>query len=61
MRFTVVASIDSMLMLTNFTYFLNKVQFLRDIGVQEEAIGNMLTRFPSLMTYSLYKKMRPVV
>ncbi|KAK3022046.1 hypothetical protein RJ639_047436 [Escallonia herrerae] len=38
-----------------------KVQFLRDISVQEEAIGNVLVKFPPLLTYSLYKKIRPVV
>lgn len=43
----------------HFGFF--KVQFLRDIGVQEDAIGRVLARFPSLLTYSLYKKIRPVV
>lgn len=38
-----------------------KVQFFRDIGVKEESIGGMLSRFPPLLTYSLYKKIRPVV
>ncbi|MBA0815551.1 hypothetical protein Gohar_000315, partial [Gossypium harknessii] len=37
------------------------VQFFRDIGVQEDAIGNMLVKFPPLLTYSLHKKIRPVV
>ncbi|XP_027112259.1 transcription termination factor MTERF2, chloroplastic-like isoform X2 [Coffea arabica] len=36
-------------------------KFLRDIGVQEEAIGNMIAKFPPLLTYSLNKKIRPVV
>ncbi|KAJ0518562.1 putative transcription regulator mTERF family [Helianthus annuus] len=40
---------------------VRKVQFFRDIGVQEKGIASMLVRFPSLMTYSLHKKIRPVV
>lgn len=43
------------------TVIVPKVQFLRDIGVKEEAIGSMLVKFPPLLTYSLYKKIRPVV
>lgn len=41
--------------------FSVQVQFLRDIGVQDDAIGNVLVKFPHLLTYSLYKKIRPVV
>lgn len=41
--------------------FIAKVRFLQDIGVRDDAIGNMLVKFPSLLTYSLYKKIRPVV
>ncbi|KAJ4851446.1 hypothetical protein Tsubulata_031894 [Turnera subulata] len=33
----------------------------KDIGIQDDAIGNMLVKFPPLLTYSLYKKIRPVV
>ncbi|KAM3377023.1 transcription termination factor MTERF2, chloroplastic [Capsicum galapagoense] len=43
------------------TTIVSKVQFLRDIGVQQDAIGNMLVRFPRLFTFSLHKKIRPVV
>lgn len=42
-------------------YFIVKVQFFQDIGVRDDAIGNMLVKFPPLLTYSLYKKIRPVV
>nr|GMD97076.1 transcription termination factor MTERF2, chloroplastic [Ipomoea batatas] len=38
-----------------------KVQFLREIGVQENAIGDVLARFPRIFTYSLEKKIRPTV
>lgn len=38
-----------------------KVQFFQDIGVRDDAIGNMLVKFPPLLTYSLHKKIRPVV
>lgn len=41
--------------------FSVQVQFLRDIGVQDDAIGKVLVKFPHLLTYSLYKKIRPVV
>lgn len=41
--------------------FIAKVRFFQDIGVREDAIGNMLVKFPSLLTYSLYRKIRPVV
>ena len=37
------------------------MKFFQDIGIRDEAIGNMLAKFPSLLTYSLYKKIRPVV
>jgi hypothetical protein len=37
------------------------VQFLIDIGVRSDAIGNVLAKFPPVLTYSLYKKIRPVV
>lgn len=43
------------------TTIVQKVRFLQDIGIKEEAIGRMLVRFPPLLTYSLYKKIRPVV
>ncbi|KAJ6895033.1 LOW QUALITY PROTEIN: transcription termination factor MTERF [Populus alba x Populus x berolinensis] len=33
----------------------------KDIGIRDDAIGNMLVKFPPLLTYSLYKKIRPVV
>jgi len=38
-----------------------KVRFFQDIDIQDDAIGNMLVRFPSLLTCSLYKKIWPVV
>jgi hypothetical protein len=41
--------------------FIAKVRFFQDIGVRDDAIGNMLVKFPSFLTYSLYKKLRPVV
>ena len=40
---------------------LFQVQFLQDIGVRSDAIGNVLVKFPPVLTYSLYKKIRPVV
>ncbi|KAK1426487.1 hypothetical protein QVD17_15161 [Tagetes erecta] len=43
------------------TNIVQKVQFFRDIGVQEKGIASMLVRFPTLLTYSLHKKIRPVV
>ncbi|KAL1324159.1 transcription termination factor MTERF2, chloroplastic isoform X2 [Arachis hypogaea] len=33
----------------------------KDIGVRDDAVGNMLVKFPTLLTYSLNKKIRPVV
>lgn len=41
--------------------FVVKVRFFQDIGIRNDAIGNMLAKFPPLLTYSLYKKIRPVV
>ncbi|KAL5169148.1 Transcription termination factor MTERF2, chloroplastic [Glycine soja] len=38
-----------------------KVRFFEDIGVRNDAIDNMLVKFPPLLTYSLNKKIRPVV
>ncbi|CAM6090663.1 unnamed protein product [Calypogeia fissa] len=38
-----------------------KVKFLRAIGVLEEAIGQPIVDFPAILTYSLEKKIRPVV
>lgn len=38
-----------------------KVRFFQDIGVRDDGIGNMLVKFPTLLTYSLHKKIRPVV
>ena len=40
---------------------LFQVQFLQDIGVRSDAIGNVLVKFPPVLTYSLYKKIRQVV
>jgi hypothetical protein len=40
---------------------LFQVQFLQDIGVRSDAIGNVLVKFPPVLTYSLYKKIRPMV
>ncbi|CAA6657611.1 unnamed protein product [Spirodela intermedia] len=37
------------------------VRFLQDIGVRPEAIGGVAGQVPSILTYSLYKKIRPVV
>ncbi|EXB37124.1 hypothetical protein L484_018547 [Morus notabilis] len=33
----------------------------KDIGIRDDAIGNMLVKFPPLLTYSLHKKIRAVV
>ncbi|CAI8616937.1 unnamed protein product [Vicia faba] len=33
----------------------------KDLGVRNDGIANMLVKFPTLLTYSLYKKIRPVV
>ncbi|WJX51464.1 Transcription termination factor mterf2, chloroplastic, variant 2 [Trifolium repens] len=33
----------------------------KDLGVRNDGIANMLVKFPPLLTYSLYKKIRPVV
>ncbi|KAF6136282.1 hypothetical protein GIB67_042767 [Kingdonia uniflora] len=33
----------------------------KDIGIREDAVGGVLVKFPPLLTYSLYKKIRPVV
>lgn len=38
-----------------------KVKFFQDLGVRNDGIANMLVKFPTLLTYSLYKKIRPVV
>ncbi|PKA47488.1 hypothetical protein AXF42_Ash020658 [Apostasia shenzhenica] len=35
-----------------------KVRFLQDIGVRQEDIGSAIAKFPPLLTYSLYKKIR---
>ncbi|KAE8008491.1 hypothetical protein FH972_004997 [Carpinus fangiana] len=43
------------------TTIVPKVRFFQDIGVRDDAIGDMLVKFPSFLTYSLYKKLRPVV
>lgn len=42
-------------------YFVMKVKFFQDLGVRNDGIANMLVKFPTLLTYSLYKKIRPVV
>ena len=42
-------------------YFHVKVRFLQDIDIQDDALGNMLVKFPSLLTCSIYKKIWPVV
>ncbi|XP_038887773.1 transcription termination factor MTERF2, chloroplastic isoform X2 [Benincasa hispida] len=36
-------------------------KFFKDVGVRDDGISNMLVKFPSLLTFSLYKKIRPVV
>lgn len=38
-----------------------KVKFFQDLGVRNDGIAKMLVKFPTLLTYSLYKKIRPVV
>lgn len=43
------------------TTIVPKVRFFQDIGIKEDAIGRMLVKFPPLLTYSLFKKIRPVV
>nr|AKM76448.1 embryo defective 2219 [Pelargonium transvaalense] len=40
---------------------VQKVRFFQDLGIRDEAIGKMLVKFPPLLTYSLLKKIRPVV
>nr|AKM76431.1 embryo defective 2219 [Geranium maderense] len=40
---------------------VQKVKFFQDLGVRDDAIGNMLAKFPPMLTYSLIKKIRPVV
>jgi len=45
----------------NADNFIVKVRFFEDIGVRNDAIDNMLVKFPPLLTYSLNKKIRPVV
>nr|AKM76439.1 embryo defective 2219 [Pelargonium cotyledonis] len=40
---------------------VQKVRFFQDLGIQNDAIGKMLVTFPPLLTYSLLKKIRPVV
>ena len=47
--------------LTQLLLCFLKVRFFQDMGIPNEAIGNMLVKFPSLLTNSLYKKIRPVV
>jgi hypothetical protein len=38
-----------------------KVRFLRAIGVHEEAIGKVIVEFPAFLSFSLDRKIRPVV
>nr|AKM76438.1 embryo defective 2219 [Pelargonium citronellum] len=40
---------------------VQKVRFFQDMGIRNDAIGKMLVKFPPLLTYSLLKKIRPVV
>nr|AKM76440.1 embryo defective 2219 [Pelargonium dichondrifolium] len=40
---------------------VQKVRFFQDLGIKNDAIGKMLVTFPPLLTYSLLKKIRPVV
>lgn len=49
------------LMDLDFFFSTMKVKFFQDIGIRDDAIGKMLVKFPPLLTYSLYKKIRPVV
>ena len=49
------------LTILNSFYFHVKVRFFQHIDIQDDAIGNMLVKFPSLLTCSLYKKIWPVV
>lgn len=39
----------------------DKVRFLRAIGVHEEAIGKVIVEFPAFLSFSLDRKIRPVV
>ncbi|KAI4367671.1 hypothetical protein MLD38_023380 [Melastoma candidum] len=54
--------------LVKFLYYLDqpesnfiKVRFFRDIGIQDNAIGDMLVKFPPLLTYDLKRKIQRVV
>ena len=49
------------LTILNSFFFHVKVRFFQDIDIQDDAIGNMLVKFPSLLTCSPYKKIWPVV
>lgn len=40
---------------------MEKVRFLKAIGVEEQVIGQVLVKFPALFSYSLDKKIRPLV
>lgn len=60
-KFSLNISIDTLKLYWWGPLSLLKVRFLQDIGIHEEAIGGVLVKFPPLLTYSLYKKIRPVV
>ncbi|KAM7277598.1 hypothetical protein ACFE04_004732 [Oxalis oulophora] len=40
---------------------LSTVDFLKEMGISEENIGKILTRYPNIMRYSLEDKLRPNV
>lgn len=40
---------------------MGQVRFLRAIGIREEVIGQVIVEFPALLSYSLDRKIRPVV
>lgn len=41
--------------------WLGQVRFFRAIGIREDAIGQVLVDFPALLSYSMDRKIRPVV
>ena len=42
-------------------FFPGQVRFFRAIGIHEDAIGQVLVDFPALLSYSMDRKIRPVV
>lgn len=40
---------------------MGQVRFLHAIGIREEVIGQVIVEFPALLSYSLDRKIRPMV